>query len=206
MFFEISAMKIPALILILAFGIVPRGFSNLIADPTFANSTTIDPLTTTSTQDGNWDFVQLSPPGGAAKFPATMQFDTKGKGDIYATPLDVGGSQIQLTNGQAYAYSVTVFGPSDRDVFLYAGATQQVALLGGGGGGVTYSGTFTATATGSLSFVIPSADPKMGLTNLSLDPATPEPRSVIFCVLLGVGICCVERDRLRKIFACSRSD
>jgi len=40
----------------------------------------------------------------------------------------------------------------------------------------------------------------MGLTNVDVQIATPEPRSVIFCALLAVGICGVERRRLREMF------
>jgi len=169
-FFDNLKMKIALVFSLAAFGLGADACANLIADPTFANSTTINSLPTTYTQDGNWDLMQLSPGSSKATFNGgNNHFNPGNKGDIYAAPLNVNGQQIQLISGQIYTYSVKVYGATNKDVYIYAGSTQQVALLGGGGGGATYTGTFTASTSGTLAFVIPSADPAMGLMNVSVD-------------------------------------
>jgi hypothetical protein len=176
---------------------------NFIADPTFANSTTVNTVSTTYTQDGNWDFLELSPGGSKITFPGNMPFNPKNNGDIYAAPLNSGGTQITLTSGKTYDYSVKVYGGGTDNIYLYVGSTQEESFAGGGAGGATYTGSFVPGVTGVLSFVIPSADGKVGLTNV--DVQLPEPRSVFFCALLAVGICGVERSRLRKILMRARS-
>jgi len=179
---------------------------NLIADPTFANSTTTT-TTTSEVTDGKWQFEQASPAGTTITFPSTTQFSPGNKGVVYAIPLNTGGSQIVLTNGTVYSYSVKVYGNASDNVFMINGSAN-LTFAGGGASGATYMGNFTATGFTSvgLYFYFPSADPAMGLTNVSVQIATPELRSVIFCAFLAVGICGVERRRLRKIFkkACPR--
>jgi len=174
---------------------------NLVADPTFANSTTVT-ATTSYVTDGKWQFKEASPSGSTITFPGNTPFNPNFDGIINAAPLNTGGSQIQLTNGKLYSYSVRIYGLNSFDVYLYAGTTQEVAFVGGGAAGATSSGTFTAPASGTndLSFEFASNDQFMGLTSVNVQLATPEPRSVIFCAFLLVGICGVERRRFRKIF------
>jgi len=174
---------------------------NLIADPTFANSTTTT-TTTGFTTDGKWQFLQNNPGGTTITFPSNMQFNPNNDGTLYAAPLNSGGSQIQLTNGVLYSYTIKVYGSASDNILLVAGLATEATLVGGGASGATRSGTFTAPASGTniLEFKIAGTDPAMGLTNVDVQIATPEPRSVILCALLAVGVCGVERRRLREIF------
>ena len=115
-----------------------------------------------------------------------------------------------MINGRIYSYTLTVYGNlfAIADAYLCAGSTQEAEFATAFfGGSTTYSGAFTAPATGTnnLSYEFPSNNNSKGVTNADVQLATPEPRSVIFCALLALGVGGVEQRRLRMIFMKLRS-
>jgi len=84
---------------------------------------------------------------------------------------------------------------------LTSGSAVNFSIPGAASSGANYAGVFTSSYNGDLNFEVPKIwTGRVGLTNVDIQIATLEPRSVIFCALLAAGICGVERRRLRETF------
>jgi hypothetical protein len=203
-------MRILTLLFVSMLGLAPFTFGqNLIPNPDF-NGVTSNSSFTGSIQEGAsgamWEFIAGTDHASVTVSDSTVTLQAGADQALIAVPFGDGNNgttadaPIILNAGQEYTVSFyltagtidvqeggsTVTGGSFSFTGTPGSETLETVTFTGAGdsGGLDFS---TDGTSGSGSFNMPTL------------VATPEPKALIFCSLLALGVCCVERKRLKGV-------